>query len=123
MQVGKTSERTHNLPGFGKIVISKAMDKSSITLFQYAHSADVFKQAEIDYVATGSPDITYAKLLLKDVTVTHYSHAYEKGDQLPREMIILAYASMQKTFTPRNKDNSLGSPMTTGYNLDTASQI
>lgn len=123
MRVGKASDRAQGFPGFGKIVIAKQMDKSSITLFQYAHSADIFKEAEINYVTTGNPDVTYAKLILKDVGITHYRHAYAKGDQLPQEIVMLAYSSIQKTFTPRNKDNSLGSPLTTGYDLDTASQI
>jgi len=68
------------------------------------------------YVSTGSPIVIYAQLLLKDVAITHYRYNCVKDDQSPQEIITFAYSSMQKTFTPRNKDN-------TCYDLNTASQV
>ena len=123
MVVGNAMDRYSSQPRFSHVSIIKPADKSSNALFEAAHSGQVFEQLEFNYVSSGSNPITYGKLILKDAVVAHYADQHSAHADMPRELIRFAYTQMQRTFIPRDKSNKLGSPNTTGYDIEKASAL
>ncbi len=118
--IGHDMDRVINHPQFGEISIKKTLDASSIGLFEFAHNRKPIKKIEIHQLTTGDPLHVYAKLLLEDVIICHYSE-FNSNTQItkPREHIRFAYTSIQKTYTPLNSDNTPGSPIISGFDLTT----
>jgi type VI secretion system Hcp family effector len=124
MQVGQATDRNSNRPTFGQITILKQQDKTSMALFEAVHSGENFNELEFNYVSSGSSPTTYGKLILKDAMVTHYSDRHNgEAKGMPRELVRFAYNQIQRTFTPRNSDNKLGSPLSTGYDIEKAAKL
>jgi type VI secretion system secreted protein Hcp len=117
-EIGNDMDRIMNHPKFGDITIIKALDRSSIALFEHAHSRKAFSQVEIHNVNTSDPIFTYAKLILKNAIVSHYSEFNSTTlHAKPYEHITFSYTAIEKTYIPKNPDNSSGSPLISGYDL------
>ncbi len=122
--VGKSQDRISSRPSFGEITLIKKSDVSSIKLFEAAHSGKVISKVEIDYVSTGNPPTTYSKISLTNVLISHYSEKHQgDGTSLPTERVRLHYETIEKTYTPRDASNKVGSPASSGYNLPQAKQL
>lgn len=116
--IGNDMDRVVNHPHFGDVSIVKFIDRSSIALFEHAHSRKAFKQLEIHSVNTSDPIFTFSKLLLKDAIIRHYSEFSSNHlSAKPRERIVFSYTAIEKTYIPKNPDNSPGSPIISGYDL------
>lgn len=116
--IGNDMDRVLNHPIFGKFLISKLLDTSSISFFEHAHTRKSITEIDIHYVNNSDPIFTYAKIHLKNALVNHYSDTSSLGIHAkPRELIILAYTSIEKTYIPQNPDNSPGSPIVSGFDL------
>lgn len=117
-EIGNAMDRVLNHPVFGEIDIIKSLDRSSINLFEHAHSRQAIPEVEIHSVNTSDPVFTYAKLILKNAIVSHYSEFSSSLSQTkPREHITFTYTSLEKTYIPKNPDSTPDSPLTSGYNL------
>lgn len=116
--IGSNMDRVVNHPCFGDISIIKYIDRSSIALFEHAHSRNVFKKLEIHSVNTSDPIFTFAKLSLMDAIICHYSESSScQLNSKPREHITFSYTAIEKTYIPKNPDNTPGSPIISGYDL------
>jgi type VI secretion system Hcp family effector len=124
MQVGQAIDRNASRPTFGQVTILKQQDKTSNTLFEAVHSGESIDELEFNYVSAGSTPITYGKLILKDVMVTHFSERHNsEAKSTPRELVRFAYNQIQRTFMPRTSDNKLSSASTTGYDIEKATKL
>jgi type VI secretion system secreted protein Hcp len=116
--IGNDMDRVIQHPNFGAIRLTKSLDKSSIALFEFAHSRQVIPEVDIHYVTTTDPSFTFAKLKLNDVIISHFSEYYGDGDQhKPSEQVMLSYTRIEKTYIPQKVDGSAGSPIISGYDL------
>lgn len=116
--IGSDMDRVIHYPKFGEISIHKALDKSSIALFEYAHNRHTIPTVDIHYTTSGNPIFTFSKMSLKNVIISHYSEL--NSDALynkPQEHIVLSYTAIEKTYIPRNSDNIAESPIVSGYDL------
>jgi len=82
---------------------------------------------EIKFVNTGKDLSIYHVVKLYDVLVSGYSIDYDdqgsKTDAAsakPTERITLNFTKFEITNTPHGKDHKAGSPITAGYDLETA---
>jgi len=123
VSVGNKLDRTINIPTFSHITLIKLLDKSSPKWFEFAHSSSIIPSVEIHYVTSGDSPQTYAKTVLKNVMVTHYSEDYDTSNGDSEETICLSYTSIQRTYTPRDTKNQLSSPLITGFDLETAQKM
>lgn len=122
MIVGKVMDRSCQAPRFGQVSIIKSMDNSSIALFEAACGGTVFPSIELHYVSTGDNGKQLAKTVLSDAMVTHDSERHQ-GEGAPTEVIRLSYSAIERSYTPRDSKNNLGSPVSSGFNLETASAL
>lgn len=116
--MGKTQNRITRAPQFGEIYIIKHTDKTSIALFEKAHSAAVIPEIEIHFVQTGDKPTPYEKYHLHDVLISHLSNEHNARFQKPREHLHLNYKKINRTFIERKSDGSSGSPLITGFDLE-----
>ncbi len=124
MQIGNTIDHNSSRPKFGEVTIIKHQDQSSNVLFDAVHSGKSFDQVEFNYVSTGSESAVYSKLILSNVMVTHYADRHHHEAQgTPQELVRFAYTKMQRTVVPRDAANKLGSPNSTGYDLEKATKL
>jgi len=123
ISVGNKLDRTANIPTFGHITLIKLLDNSSSKWFEYAHSNTVIPSLEIHYVTSGDSPQTYAKTVLKNVMVTHYSEDYDTQASHAEETICFSYTGIQRTYTPRDTKNQLSSPLITGFDLEAAQKM
>ncbi len=123
MSVGKSMDRYNTTPSFGEITLVKYMDKSSIAFFEYAHNTKVIPELEIHYVITGDTPQTYSKTILKNAIVSHYREYKHQHQKQPIELINIAYTEMERSYIARNPDNTMATPLSTGYNLERAEKL
>lgn len=122
--VGNPMDRITNHPEFGMMRLSKYQDKSSISLFQSAHSHQVTPTVNIHYVNVTDPIFTFAKYELSQVIVAHYSELFTSMQHYkPLEQIVLSYTQLEKTYIPQKPDGSADSPLTSGFNLTTGQPL
>ena len=118
LEIGNDMDRVLHHPAFGEVSVYKHLDSSSIALFEYAHNRIAIPKVEIHSVSSSDPIFTYAKLVLNNVIVSHFSEI--AGDTLyskPRESVAFSYTRIEKTYIPQNPDSSPGSPIVSGYDL------
>ena len=99
------------------IAITKVMDKSSPLLFGKTVTGAHIPQVDIYFVKTsGSGGLqTYAHYILKQVTLSSYS--VSSGGDRPSESVSLNFAQIQFEFSSSNPDGTLGSPITSGWDI------
>lgn len=120
--VGDRQDRTLGVPRFADIEIKKQVDKSTVYWFQHAPEAKVISEVIIAVVNNANPPRENMRYILHDVLVTHYAHEGDEGG-LPMETLHLNYNKLEIRFTPINKSNQLTSPLSSGYNLETAEPV
>lgn len=121
--VGKMQNRTPAAPKFGQITLSKPLDESSHCFFEAAHSGKPIDKLEIHYLTLGSNPAPFAKIILQNVVVNHYSENMTAASHQAQELIILTYSTIQRTFIPYDDSEKAKSPIATGYNLETAEKM
>jgi type VI secretion system secreted protein Hcp len=121
--VGRDESRINSRPSFGAIWISKPSDTSSINLFQAVHNGESIKFVEFYFVSSGNPNFTYEKIKLSNVIFSHFSLEHDSESQAPIEFMSLDYTDIERTYIPRDKENNIGNPRTSGYSLIKASSL
>ena len=123
MMVGKAVNRALSEPHFGQVSIIKNLDKSSNAFFEAAHNGQAFASLEFDYVSTGATPVQYSKIMLTNAMVSHYSEQnVGSATEMPKEVIRFCYTKISRTFVPRDSTGQAGSPLTTGYDIEQATQ-
>lgn len=111
------------VPCFSQVTLLKPMDSSSPYLFQASCPISIFPEVEFHYVYTDAELTAYAKTLLSEVAITHYGERFRSGTGSPWECISLSYTKIERTYIPRNTQNKTTTPITAGYNIETAQRL
>ena len=121
-KLGSCQLRDVAMPSIGAISITKAVDKSSPHLLNKMLKGAAIPQVQINICRTGSNGSTsYARYILKDVLISEYEDStLGLSADTGKEYLKLSFTNLQKTFIPYDADGDVGSPITTGYDLPTA---
>jgi type VI secretion system Hcp family effector len=120
IKVGQAMDRNTSYPTFGKISFTKHMDASSNAFFEAAHSGEVFKTLEFNYVSTGNKPQVYGKVILNDVMVNSFADKHSDDLNRPLELIRVTYNKIERSVMPADEKNSLQAPMRSGYDIEQA---
>ena len=123
MRVGKAGEMESSVPVFGELEIIKSADKSSINLFDTFVSGKAIDECQIDLCHTGDGSNVHASYILNNVMVTHMEDVSSDHDGASKEYIRFSYTKLQRKFIPYDKSSKAGSPLVTGYSLETGEQM
>lgn len=123
IRLGNVTGRNNNSPHFGEITVVKSVDSSSNAFLDAVTSNHTFSELEFHRVSDSANSTTYGKIILNDVIVTHYSNKQNQSSQRPQELVRFAYTKIQQTVIPIDENNNIGSPDTTGYNIETAEKM
>jgi type VI secretion system secreted protein Hcp len=116
--VGSAGNRGASQPSVSEITITKLMDGASPKLFTESVTGEKGKVVKIHLVTTGNPGVTYTEYTLTDTLISGYS--ISSGGERPQESISLNFTKIEYKFTPLEKDNKAGTPVTVSYDLATA---
>lgn len=108
-------------PKFSEIVVTKMMDKSSPQLIQQLLQGTP-QSVTIDLAepsSTSKIPFTYAQYKLTDAVLTGYS--VSSGGDMPSESLSIAFQKISYTYTPKNPDGTIGTPITVTWDLATNS--
>lgn len=130
---GAVADREGTKPSVSEMVVTKEVDAASPHLFGDATVGTTIPTVTISFVNTGKDLAEYHSVILKDVLVSGYElihhqteqHTSEEGakeasNQKPLERVSFNYANIEVKNTPYSKDHKAGSPVSVGYNLETA---
>ena len=125
---GAVADREGTKPSLSEFTITKQVDNASPYLFKDAAVGSTIPSVEIKFVNTGKDLAEYHNIILKDVLISGYELEHDErhnlGDKAanikPLEKITFNYAHIEVKNTPFSKDHKAGSPVSTGYNLETA---
>ena len=115
--VGSQQDRLQSLPEFRHVVITKESDKSSVPLFERAHSRQTLDEVIIELVTTGDPARTNQRMILTDALVSHFSDSYTQGQNRAQEIIGLSYTTIQRFHMAYDETGQASSPIVSGYDL------
>ena len=118
--VGQAIDRNSSRPNFGKISFTKHMDASTTTFFEAAHSGEVFKKMEFDYVSAGKSPKVYGTIILSDAMVSYFADKHTDSLNRPLEIIRVTYNKIERTVTPHDEKNTPLPSMRTGYDIEKA---
>jgi type VI secretion system secreted protein Hcp len=125
-QAGNVGDREGSKPSVSEFVLSKKVDKISPYLVRDAAAGITIPSIEIKFVNTGKNLSVYHVIRLENVLISGYmldhhdSADTNENDSKPTETITLNFTKVEITNTPFDKDHKAGSPITAGYDLETA---
>ena len=125
-QAGNVGDREGTKPSISEFWITKKVDKISPYLVRDAAAGITIPSVEIKFVNTGKDLSVYHVIRLENVLISGYvlDHLHEEGsDTKPIETIKLNFTKIEVTNTPHSKDHKAGSPVTAGYDLETAQPL
>lgn len=125
---GAVADREGTKPSLSEFTITKQVDSASPYLFKDAAVGTTIPTVEVKFVNTGKGLAEYHTITLKDVLVSGYELEHdergqpdkESANRKPSEKVTFNYAHIEVKNTPFSKDHKAGSPVSTGYNLETA---
>jgi len=120
---GDIRARVKGAPTVGEMHLAKSVDKSSIDLFTHAVQSTSIPEVTIHYCKTAETATSYHSFILKKVIISEFAEAHDSMSHAPREMIRMNFVAIEKSVTPRDASNNLGSPMKAGYDLEIASTM
>ena len=120
---GRIQNRVLSLPHFGNFKLRKRTDDSSVKLFQAAYNAKVFPKITLAHVSTGNGVKMYNQYKLTNAIISHFYEFHDEAMEFPVEELVLNYETIEKTFVPRLSDNTAGTPMIGGYNVEKAEAL
>jgi len=122
MSTGSGKEREATKPSLSEVTLSSEVGKHSTKLFLEACVGKSLDKVEINLVKTSADMIeTYLTYTLEKPLISSYS--VSSGGDNPSESVSIAYTKFEMKYFPRNPDNTLASPLTAGYNLDTGKKV
>ena len=121
-KIGSGQSRDVAMPSIGSLSVTKMADKSSPSLLQKMLQGKAIETVTIEVCQTSNDGVTpYARYNLSNVIISHYEDdtlAHDAG--IGQEYLILSFTNLQKTFIAHNPQGNASSPVTIGYNLETA---
>ena len=129
-QVGNVGNREGSKPSVSEFEITKTVDKTSPYFARDAATGITIPAIEIKFVNTGKDLSIYHVVRLENVLVSQYSIRHvdagsstQSDESKPMETITLNFTKFEITNTPHTKDHKAGSPITAGYDLETAQPL
>jgi type VI secretion system secreted protein Hcp len=129
-QAGNVGDREGTKPSISEFEITKKVDKTSPYFARDAATGVTIPSVEIKFVNTGKDLSVYHVVKLENVIVSGYQINYaesatktEGSDAKPTESITLNFTKFEVTSTSFGKDHKAGSPVTAGYDLETAKPL
>ncbi len=119
MIAGHTMDRSPSAPRLGEFEVVRFVDKASPIIFQHFCKATNIEQVKIDIVKTNSTLTPYLQYSLTNVLVSSINRFHD-GEENPIEVITLNYTKIEEKFTSYDSMQKAQSPVTAGYDLQTA---
>jgi len=120
--VGRVSDREGSIPNFTELTLYKSLDKSTPYLFQAFCKHTVMNQVELDVCSTGANLDPYVKYTLSNVVVSSHQH-FIRADATPSEEVKLNFTKISISYIGRDAAHKPSSPITAGYDLETAKTL
>lgn len=125
---GAVADREGTKPSVSEFTVTKQVDSASPYLFKDAAVGTTIPTVEVKFVNTGKTLAEYHTVILKNVLVSGYELQHdergpsteESANRKPSEKVTFNYSHIEVKSTPYSKDHKAGSPVSTGYNLETA---
>lgn len=129
-QPGSVENRETTKPIFSEITLTKLVDKTTPLLFSEATVGASKATAIIKFISTGSNLNEYLTITLSNVMVSSQTldslakvtsgEPTENRSDRPTETITLNFTKIEVKYTPYDNQNNVGSPIPSGYDLETA---
>ncbi len=117
---GRTTDRESTHPSFSALSVNKLMDKSSPHLLQKMCEGKSLDQVQLQICKSNNSAITpFLKYTLHNVIISHRS-VTSNGSANPIENLTLSFTKIEESYVPFDKQNQQQSPITAGYDLETA---
>lgn len=121
MQVGYTSNRESGAPRFSYFELVKPIDISSPQIYQLFVTGKCLEKIIVQVCHTGQGgqvyhEFTLYNVMVADRTLSNVSDKLHTG----LEYLTLSYTRLDEKFIPYDGQNKIGSPIITGYDLETA---
>jgi type VI secretion system secreted protein Hcp len=120
---GNLENREASTPSISEVSISKETDETSPLFFSQACLGDAVDTVIISFTITG-PDqpLHYVDYTLSNVLISSYSVSGDGGDRSLYENMSLNFDKIEIKYTPYDDKHKAKSPVTSSYNLVTASK-
>jgi type VI secretion system secreted protein Hcp len=102
---------------FADFSFNKRVDRASPQLFVSAASGQAIGSALLTVRKAGQDPMDYLTYCMTDVRVTAVSTAGNTADDAPTEQVSLSYGTFFESYRRQNRDGSLGSLFTGGFDL------
>jgi type VI secretion system secreted protein Hcp len=113
---GSSSDREASTPSVSEVVVTKALDNASSTLFKEGLSGEGKATAVLSFVRTDKDGgKVYFLITLSNVMVSGYS--VSSGGDRPTESVSLNFTKIELKFTPVDATGTDGSPVPVTYDL------
>lgn len=122
-KVGTLHNRQVSLPSMAKITATKKLDRATPLLFSNSCQTKSLGEVHIHICRTGSNLQKFLTYKLSDVIISSYDMhgiAHTDEDVNCQEHLALSYGKIEVQFIPRDSKNQAQSPITAGYDLDSA---
>jgi type VI secretion system secreted protein Hcp len=120
---GSVGDREGTKPSVSEFTITKKVDKISPYLVRDAATGTTIPSIEFKFATTGKDLSVYHVVRLENVIVSGYTLDHVESDDKdakPTETINFNFTKIEITNTPYGADHKAGSPVTAGYDLETA---
>lgn len=99
------------------ISITKYIDKSTVTLMEYAATGEHIDKAKLVVRKAGGKPLDYIIIDLKKILVTSITTGGSGGEDLLTESISLNFAEVKVTYVPQKPDGTGSAKIDFGFNI------
>jgi len=118
---GLVANRSAGLIQYGHLTLTKPMDNATAALLKHYYDAKVIPEISFHHLSTGSEPQCFFVNTFKDVLIS--GHAMDCDASNVGETFTLSFTSNQKRITSLTAQNKLGSPVSVGYDIETAQAL
>lgn len=134
-QVGSPVDREGAKPTLSELMVMKEIDKTSPYFFEAACTGKIFPSVEIRFMRSSKESQLHHLVTLTNVLISGYEFSHEKSVDpedhaqnasviaKPREQISFNFTKIEVKHVPYGKDNEGSSPISSGYDLETAKKM
>ena len=123
---GHVSDRENGLPTMTDFIVTKLIDKASPYLFQASCTGGSIGTIKIDACGASGETDKYLQYSLSDVIISRYDIngvSDKEANLKPHETLHLNFTKIEMSYIPRSGENKPQSPISTGYDIETATKI
>lgn len=109
-------------PVFSDISFTKTIDRSSPLLFLQCAQGKNIPSATLYCRKAGEKPMEFYVIKMTDVLISSFQTS-GSSDALPTETLSLNYTKIELSYTPQKPDGSPGTPVETGWDIETNTQF